>query len=153
MVHGKRLNIGCSLASVKAVFYTVGFRQSKTGLFEDGPFLLDIFSTAFYWSFYFSSVESILYFFAPLRGDWCEGVLLYGSRKSVGSSVLRAFFARNACFAHNEHSSKRVGGVWLSRKPPKLRSWLCNQPRTTKATAGVAVVGKMTLISLSAVVV
>ena len=37
IVHCKRLNIGCSLASVKAIFYTVGFRQSKTAFFEDGP--------------------------------------------------------------------------------------------------------------------
>ena len=77
------------------------------------------------------------------RGGWCEGVLLCGSRKSVGSSVLRAFFASNACFARDEPSSRRVGGVGLSRKPPKLRLWRCTQPRAAKATAVVAVVGKM----------
>ena len=71
----------------------------------------------------------------------------YGSRNSVGSSVLRAFLASNACFARDEPSSKRVGGVGLSRKPPKLRSWRCTQPRATKATAGVAVVGKMASIT------
>ena len=54
------------------------------------------------------------------RGGWCEGVLLYDNRKSVGSSVLRAFFKNNACFAHDEPSSNRVGGVGLSRKPPTL---------------------------------
>ena len=70
-------------------------------------------------------------------------ILLYGSRKSVGSSVLPAFFASNACFARDEPSSKRVGGVGLSRKPPKLRSWSCTQPRAAKATAGAAVVGSM----------
>ena len=41
------------------------------------------------------------------------------------SAVLRVFFASNACFARDEPSSKRVGGVGLSRKPPKLRSWRC----------------------------
>ena len=54
-------------------------------------------------------------------GGWCEGVLLYGSRKSVDSSVLRTFFASNACLARDEPSSKRVGGIGLSRKPPKLK--------------------------------
>ena len=68
------------------------------------------------------------------RGGWCVGVLLYGSRKSVGSSVLRAFFASNACFARDEPSPKRVGGIGLSRKPPKLRSWRGTQPRAATAT-------------------
>ena len=39
--------------------------------------------------------------------------MLYGSRKSGGSSVLRAITASNACFARDEPSSKRVGGVGL----------------------------------------
>ena len=73
------------------------------------------------------------------RGGWCEGVLLCGSR----SSVLRAFSARNACFALDEPLSQRVGGFGLSRKPPKLRPWSCIQPRAAEATAaGVAVVAK-----------
>ena len=55
-----------------------------------------------------------------------------------------AFSASNACFARDE--PKPVGGVELSRKPPKLRSWRCMQPRAAKATSGVAVVGKMTSI-------
>ena len=69
------------------------------------------------------------------------------SRKSAGSSVLRAFFARD------EPSSKRVVGLGLSRKPPKLRSWRCTQPRAATATAGVAVVGKMASITRAAAVV
>ena len=60
---------------------------------------------------------------------------------------LAAFFASNACFTRDEPSSKRVDVVGLSRKPPKLRSWRCTQPRAAKATAGVAVVGKMTSIT------
>ena len=43
----------------------------------------------------------------------------------------------------DEPSSHRVGGFGLSRKPPKLRSWSCTQPRADKATAGAAVVGSM----------
>ena len=42
-----------------------------------------------------------------------------------------------------EPSSQRVGGFGLSRKPPKLRSWSCTQPRAAKATAAAAVVGSM----------
>ena len=42
-----------------------------------------------------------------------------------------------------EPSFQRVGGFGLSRKPPKLRSWSCTQPRAAKATAGAAVVGSM----------
>ena len=61
--------------------------------------------------------------------------------------MLCAFFASNACFARDEPSSKRDGGVGLSRQPPKLRSWRCTQPRAAKATAGVAVVGKMASIT------
>ena len=48
------------------------------------------------------------------RGGWCEGVLLYGSRKWVGSSVLRALSASNACFALDGPSSQRVGGFGLA---------------------------------------
>ena len=43
----------------------------------------------------------------------------------------------------DEPSSQRVGGFGLSRKPPKLRSWSCTQPRTAKATAGAAVFDSM----------
>ena len=78
---------------------------------------------------------------------------MYGTRKSVGSSVLRAFFASNACFTRDEPSSKRVGGFGLSRKPSRLRSWRCTQPRAAKATAGIAVVGKMASITRAAAVV
>ena len=70
------------------------------------------------------------------------------NRLAALSAVLRAFLAS---IARDEPSSKRVGGVGLSRKPPKLRSWRCTQPRT-KDTAGVAVVGKMGSIPRAAVV-
>ena len=43
----------------------------------------------------------------------------------------------------DEPSSQRVGGFGVSRKPPKLRSWSCTQPRVAKVTAGAAVVGNM----------
>ena len=43
----------------------------------------------------------------------------------------------------DEPSSQRVGGFGRSRKPPKLRSWSCTQPRAATATAAAAVVGSM----------
>ena len=43
----------------------------------------------------------------------------------------------------DEPSSQSVGCFELSRKPPKLRSWSCTQPRAAKATAAAAVVGSM----------
>ena len=44
-----------------------------------------------------------------------------------------------------------VRGVALM--PPRLRSWRCTQPRAAKATAGVAVVGKMASITRATAVV
>ena len=75
-----------------------------------------------------------------------------GRRKSAGSSVLRAFSASSACSARDEPSSKRVGGVGFSRKPPKLRSWRCTWPRAAKAPEGVTVVGKTTTIPRAAAI-
>ena len=53
----------------------------------------------------------------------------------------------------DDPSSQRVGGFGLRRKPPKLRSWSCTQPRAAKATAGAAVVGSMGSIPRAAAVV
>ena len=55
--------------------------------------------------------------------------------------------------SRDEPSSKRVGGVGLSRQLPKLRSWRFTQPRATKATASVAVVGKLASITRATAVV
>ena len=122
----------------KVISYTVGFRQSK-----NVPFRLFFFSTGLFWFCLFSSIESIFIVFVLILEAVGEGELLYGSRKSgVNSiSVLRAFSTSNAC--PDEPSSKRIGGVGLRRKPPKLRPWRCTQPRAAKATAGIAVVGEM----------
>ena len=115
---------------------------------ENGPFRLDSSGPSSY------RQSSRFYSFCVLtRGCWCQGVLLYGSRKSFGSSVLRALFASNACFTRDEPSSKQIGGVGLSRKPSMLRSWRCTQPRAAKATAGVAVVGEMASITRATAVV
>ena len=119
MLHGYQVHIVKIKipSSYEPISYTVGFRRSKTALFDCFFFRLDSSEPS-------SRQSSRFYSFCALpRGGWCEGVLLYGTRKSVGSSVLRAFFASNACFTRDELSSKRVGGVGLSRKPPKLRSF------------------------------
>ena len=80
-------------------------------------------------------------------------MLLYGSRDLVGSSAVHAFSASNACFTHGEPSSKRVDGVGLDPKLRKLRwPWRCIQPITAKATASVAVVGKMSSIPRAAAI-
>ena len=79
--------------------------------------------------------------------------MLHGSRKSVGSSVLRAFpRTMRASRATNLRPSELVA-LDFTRKPPKLRLWRCTQPRAAKATAGIAVVGKMASIPRAAVVV
>ena len=75
------------------------------------------------------------------------------NRLAALSAVLRTFFASNACFARDEPWSKRFGGVGLSRKPQKLRSWRCTQPRAAKAIAGVAVVGEVASITRATAVV
>ena len=83
------------------------------------------------------------------------GVREYGcvAVESRLEALLRVFSASNACFARDQPSSKQVGVVGLSREPPNLRSWRCVQPTTAKATAGVAVVGKMTSIPCAAPIV
>ena len=140
------INIFCMLKPF-LIRTVVGFRQSKTALFDWTFFRLDSSGPSYRQSSRFYSSCAL-----P-RDGWCEGVLLYDTRNSVGSSVLRAIFASNACFTRDEPSSKRVGGVGLSRKPPRVRSWRCTQPRATKATAGVAVVGKMASITRATAVV
>ena len=126
----------------KAISYTVGFRQSKTALFDWIRLVLLLIVSRVDFIVFELFLEAV-----GVRKYCC------GTRNSVGSSVLRAFLASNACFMRDEHSSKRVGGVGLSRKPPKLRSWRCTQPRAAKATAGVAFVGKIASITRATAVV
>ena len=68
------------------------------------------------------------------------------------SHVLR----EQRVLALDEPSSQRVGGFGLiaeSYVRGKLRSWSCTEPTSAKATAGVAVVGKMGSIPRAAAVV
>ena len=112
--------------------YAIGFRQSKTALFDQTFFRLDSFAPPSYCQ------SSRFHGFRALSGGgWCEGVLLYGSRTSLGCSALRAYSARNASFGRDQPSSKRVGGIGLAQKPPELRLRRGTQPSAAKATAGV----------------
>ena len=75
---------------------------------------------------------------------------MYGSRKSAGSSVLRAFSASKACLtltldelAAWRHWTLLIVIACINRpKPPNLRSRRCAWPRAAKARASVDVVGK-----------
>ena len=100
-----------------------------------------------YWASFFRQSTRFNRFGALCGGGWCEGVVLYGSRKSFGSFVLRVFSTRNACFARDQPSPKQVGvvdmaescqnyvrGVALNREPPRCsrrsRCWqLTSIPR------------------------
>ena len=110
---------------------------------ENGPFRLDFFSTGFFWSFSYRQSSRFYSFCALTRGGWCEGVLLYHTAGDIGWQLCASRFLREQRL--DEPSSQRVGGFGLSRKPPKLRSWSCTQPRAAKATAGAAVVSSMGL--------
>ena len=114
----------------KAISYTVGFRQSKTALFD--------------W------ILLVLLLIVRLV-DFIALVLF---REAVGAREYCCMAAEYRlaalCFARflreqrlDEPSSQRVGGFGLSRMPPRLLSWSCTQPGAAKATAGAAVVGSM----------
>ena len=123
------------LPNAKQIFMRVKghFLHSRIPSVENGPFRLDFFRLDSYGSSYRTSRR--FYSFCALpRGGWCEGVLLYGSRKSAGSSVLRAFLASNACSRSTnlrpsglvalglaESRQSYVRGVALSREPAKLQ--------------------------------
>ena len=80
-----------------------------------------------------------------------------GVREYCCTAVDIGWQLRASCFLReqrlNEPSSQRVSGFGPSRKPPKLRSWSCTQPRAAKAAAGAAVVGSMGSIPRAAAVV
>ena len=128
----------------KAISYTVRFRQSKTALFDWAFFRLDSSGPSSY------RQSSRFYSFCTLpRGGWCEGVLLYGSRKSVGSSGFRAFFASNACLARDEPSSWR----WAQPKAAKATFVALHSAESRQSyRVGVAVVGQMILIPRGAAI-
>ena len=116
------------------------FLCSRIPPVENGPFRLDFFSTRFSWSFFsvVSRVDFLVFVLfleaVGMREYCCTAV-------EIGWQLCAPRFLREQRLG--EPSSQRVGGFGLSRKPPKLRSWSCTQPRATKATAAAAVVGSM----------
>ena len=103
--------------SVKATSFTVGFRQSKTALFDWILLVLLLIISRVDFIVFVLFLEAV-----GVREYCCTA-------GEIGWQVCA--------------SSQRVGGFGLSRNPPKLRSWSCTQPRAAKATAGAAVVGSM----------
>ena len=126
-VHGLRTPIRVA----KAISYTVGFRQSKTALFDWTFFRLESSGPSSYrQSSRFCSF--VLFLEAVGVREYCCAAV------EIGRQLCASRFLREQRL--DEPSSQRVGGFGLRRKPPKLRSWSCNQPRAAKATAGAAVV-------------
>ena len=106
------------------------------------PFRLDLKSTGFFWASSYRPGRPLIVRLV----DFKVSVLVLeavGAREYCCMAVenrLEALCSVRAPRAtRDERPPKRVGGVGLSQKPPKLPSWR----RATKATADVAVVGKM----------
>ena len=76
---------------------------------------------------------------------------------AVENQLAALCFARSPRAMRASHATNpRPSGLValdFSQKPPKLRSWRCTQQRAVKATAGVAVVGKIAAIPRAAAVV
>ena len=129
----------------QAISYTVGFRQSKTALFHWAFFtwiLLVLLRVV-------SRVDFIL-FVVFLEA---VGVREYHSCTAVeiGWQLCASRFLRVQRL--DEPSSQRVSGFGFSRKPPKVRSWSCTQPKVAKIRADAAVVGSKGSIPRPAFVV
>ena len=93
-------------------------------------------------------------FCAFSEGGWCEGVLSCVPSK-VGWKLGASCVLREQRVLHTRDvpSSKRVGGVGLGPKLPKLRcSCRCIRPRVAKAPASVAVGRKLPSIPRAAAV-
>ena len=131
---------------LKAISYTVGFRQSKTALFDWTFYRLDSSGPSSYrqssrfYSFLCSSQEAV-----GVREYYCCTAV------EIDWQLCAPRFLREQ--RPDEPSSQRVGGFGLSRKPPKIRSWNCTQPRAAKVSARTAVVGSMGSIPRAAAVV
>ena len=127
----------------ESIYYTVGSRQSKTafsiGLFFDWILLVLLIVSRVDFIVFVLFLEAV-----GVRGYCCTA-------GEIGWQLCSSRCLREQRL--DKPSSQRVGGFGLSRKPPKLRSWGCTQPRAAKATAGAAVVGSMGSIPRSAAVV
>ena len=99
---------------IKAMSYTVGFRRSKTALFDRTFFRLDSSGPSS------CRQASRFYSFRALpRGGWCEGVLMHGSQKSVGGSVLTRVL-RDQRVLHARRTFVQAG--WCSAMPKAAKA-------------------------------
>ena len=115
--------------SLKAISYAVEFRQSKTALFDWILLVLLLIVSRV------DFIVFVLFLEAVGVGEYCC------TASEIGWQLCASRCLREQRL--DEPSSERVGGFGLSRKPPKLRTCSCTQPRAAKATAGAAVVGSM----------
>ena len=105
-------------------------RPFSTGLFSDWIILVLLLTVG-----RVDFIAFVLFLEAVgVREYWCTA-------GEIGWQLCASRFLREQRL--DEPLSQRVGGFGLSRKPPKLRSWSCTQPKAAKATAGAAVVGSM----------
>ena len=105
-------------------------RPFSTGLFFDW-----ILPWSFLWSVQVDIIVFVLFLEAVGVREYCF------TADEIGWQLCASRCLREQRL--DEPLSQRVGGFGLSRKPPKLRSWSCTQPRAAKATAGATVVGSM----------
>ena len=115
---------------MKNVFYSILPRVQQPRLFFDWILLVLLLIAG--------RVDFIVYVLfleaVGVRGYCCTAV-------EIGWQLCASRFIGEQRL--DEPSSQRVGGFEISRKPPKLRSWSCTQPRTAQAAAGAAVVGSI----------
>ena len=117
------------------------FLYSRIPPVENGPFRLDFFRLDSSGpSSYRQSSRFYGFYALPMIGavsvsEYCC------TAGEIGWQLCASRFLREQRL--DEPSSLLVGGFGLSRKPPKLRSWSCTQPRAAKSTADAAVVGSM----------
>ena len=126
------------------------------------PFILSSKTALFNWPFVdwvlmglllvVSRQSSRFYSVLFSGGGWCEGALLYGGRKSGGSS-LPAFSASYARFARYKPSSKRVGGVGLRRRRQSYIRGVALSREPPKQQQAKPLLAKMTWIPRAAAIV
>ena len=109
---GRQPNCATFCMNRLKVLGPVGFRQSKTALFDWTLFRLEFSGPSY------RQLSRLYSFRARPEGGWCEGVLLYSRRNWLAAKLLCASrFLREDRL--DEPSSQRVSGFGLSRKPPK----------------------------------
>ena len=148
------VNLGISVGKKNRLIDLGHFLHSRIPPVENGPFRLDFFFTGFFWSLLLivSRVDFIaflLFLEAVAVREYCCSTAVWQSK--IGWHLCQLCSARSSRAARASRATNLrpsgLGALGLCRKPPKLCPWRCTQPRAAKATAGVAVVGKMASIT------